>query len=204
MPITARPGSTTPPTPHPRKHGGAIAAVDAEPLLLPFTIAISSAEQLPWTFQGIHADSRQNNRPLLVPIQRMYLKTGDYSIVGHESLLAGERKSFEDLFRTLGTERERFEREHQRMAEMIAAGGHAFVLIEAEYGDCLIPPSYSKLNPRTIYQTAIAWGQRYRVPWIFCGDRRGAELRCFRELEMWWRIHSKSEAEMRGKSEAAA
>ena len=43
------------------------------------------------------------------------LATGDYSVVGLESVVAIERKSLSDLLACVGTERERFDREVQRL-----------------------------------------------------------------------------------------
>lgn len=51
--------------------------------------------------------------PLRVEIDT--LTTGDYSVRGLEHIIAIERKSLSDLLGCIGTERERFEREVQRL-----------------------------------------------------------------------------------------
>jgi ERCC4 domain len=45
----------------------------------------------------------------------------------------------------------------------------------------------SKLNPKTVFRTAISWQQRYQVPWVFAGNRRLAEVYTFRFLERFWK-----------------
>ena len=45
----------------------------------------------------------------------------------------------------------------------------------------------SKLNPKTVFRTAISWQQRYQVPWVFAGNRRLAEVYTFRFLEKFWK-----------------
>ena len=62
-------------------------------------------------------DTREQ-RPLdLSPLQvvRGTLATGDYSVVGLESVVAVERKSLDDLLGCIGTDRARFDREVQRL-----------------------------------------------------------------------------------------
>ena len=46
------------------------------------------------------------------------------------------------------------------------------------------PPARSKLSPRTVYRSVIAWQQRYpRVHWWFCPSRTFAEVTALRVLE---------------------
>lgn len=46
------------------------------------------------------------------------------------------------------------------------------------------PPRRSKLSPRTVYRSVIAWQQRYpRVHWWFCPSRAFAEVTTFRLFE---------------------
>jgi len=152
-------------------------------VVCPFTIIVDNREQQPWTFRGIKADARQQHRPMEIPWEWGTLKEGDYSIKGMESLVCIERKSLADVFGSCGAGRERFEREHQRMA-MLA---YAAVLIEADWQTILKePPEHTKLKPKCIFRTAISWAQRYGVQWWAMPGRRAAELCCFRMLEKFW------------------
>src|SRR4051812_7068507 len=66
------------------------------------TALVDSREQLPLDLS-----------PLLVEVGT--LATGDYSIKGLEHVVAIERKSAEDMLACIGRERERFDREIQRL-----------------------------------------------------------------------------------------
>jgi ERCC4-type nuclease len=62
-------------------------------------------------------DSREQNALNLEPLTTVTstLPTGDYSIRGLEHVIAIERKSLQDLVACVGVERERFDREVQRL-----------------------------------------------------------------------------------------
>jgi ERCC4-type nuclease len=151
-----------------------------EPETLPFTVAVDTREQNAFTFTGMVADK---GHPLIVPTLLTTLTTGDYSIVGMESLVCVERKSASDLFSTLASGRERFEAEHIRMSEYKTA----VVLIEADWATILNHPPYpSRLNPLTVYRTALSWMVKYHVQWLAVPGRRFAELTCFQILKKFY------------------
>jgi ERCC4-type nuclease len=156
-----------------------------EPLTCPFTVVIDTREQLGYSFAGLRADRVQKSRPLAISTVRATLTSGDYSIVGHESSIAVERKSLHDAFNTLGQNRGRFERELQRLNELQFAA----VVVESNWYSMLTdPPAPSKLNPKTVFRSVIAWQQRYtRVHWWFMDNRRLAEVATFRILDRFWR-----------------
>lgn len=157
----------------------------SEPFTVPFRIVIDSQEKHPYRFQGLRGNAILKNRPLVVPTVQRYLKTGDYTIEGFEKHTTVERKSLDDLYQTLGQGRDRFEREHKRMAAMGA--GATMVVIEAGWDDVLLaPPVRSRLKPKTIIRTAIAWYQRYSVPWFAAGNRGIAEAVTYRFLERFY------------------
>lgn len=188
-----------------RARSKAAARLLGVPIVCPFRVLVDSREQMPYTFQGLKADAKQLNRPIIVERVWQKLDSGDYSLAdiaedGSTLMDHGdsgpaernlyrrvcvERKSLADLYSTLGSGRERFEREHQRMAEMIAAGGACCVVIEATLDEAIKYPdvSGSRLHPKTVMRTGIAWQQRYRVPWYFVGGRRLSEVFTFRFLE---------------------
>jgi hypothetical protein len=146
-------------------------------------------EKAPFTFCGIKPTGGKRGSVLSVNRQWATLRSGDYSIVGHEEKVSIERKSLDDLYSTLAGDRERFEREHERLAECEFAA----VVIEAPWPVILGGSSRSRLNPSSIWHTALSWSVRYRVQWWALEDRRTAEIGTFRLLEAWWHKWSKSQ-----------
>ena len=143
--------------------------------IIQFIIIQDTREQNPFTFKTI--------RPVPKTVTDT-LKTGDYSIQGYQDLISIERKSLADAYGTFGKGRERFERELERMAKMQFAA----VLIEADWNTILRrPPTRSRLKPKTIYRSVIAWEQRYGVHFWACTNRAFAEKTTFVMLERFWR-----------------
>jgi ERCC4-type nuclease len=155
--------------------------------ICPYTIVIDSREQRPFLFTGIRSDARHGKRVLAVQLVRKGLASGDYSLEGFEDKVAVERKGLSDLYSSLGKDRRRFNRELERLA----AYDFAAVVIETDW-DTIInrPPERSKLRPKRVFRTVIAWQQRYpRVHWWACPGRRFAEIVTLRLLERYWRDH---------------
>jgi len=149
-----------------------------------FRIIVDTREQHPWTFTNLEADKKQGGGLLYVRLCREALRTGDYSIDGYQEKVTVERKSIEDLVQTLTTGRERFKREHERMADM--GVGNAVCIVEGAWGDIWSNSTGSRMLPKTIHRTAFSWFEKYGVPWFFCGSRRWAEESAFRYLEKWF------------------
>lgn len=155
---------------------------------LPFTIAISSAEQAPWTFQSIPGDVKEKCKFWMVLRSRMYLKTGDYTILGMQDRIAIERKSAADLWSTLTgsksnkTRRQVFERELARLQDM----ERAYIVVESDWPSMFDDPPTGAL-PKTIYRSYLAYMNRFPgVHWVFCHGRRIAELTAFRILKRFY------------------
>lgn len=163
-----------------------------KPLDNPFTILIDQREKAPYFFAGLRAGSKNSYRPLVVPTEFAHLPTGDYSIAGMEERICIERKSLADLYSTLGSNRERFEREHERMTKFEFAA----VVVEASVATVLLnPPNESRLSPKSVYGTYVAWMIRYNVPWLFVEDRRLAEKTTFKLLEKFFHETQRKELE---------
>lgn len=156
-----------------------------EPLVVPFTVLVDTRENLPFGFAGIHADAKHRRRPLVIPTRRGTIGQGDYSIDGLEDAVAIERKSLADLFSTLGQGRERFERELVRLAALRWAA----VVVEADWPQIFAePPPFSRLTPKVVLRSVIAWQQRFpNTHWWMCDSRRMAEIVTFRILERFWK-----------------
>jgi ERCC4-type nuclease len=146
------------------------------PQTCPFTILVDSREQLPYTFTGLD---------VIVPTAVVGLPTGDYSIEGHESEVAIERKSLSDLYGSVTWGRGRFEREVQRLSELSA---FAAVMVEATWPQIADPSSFdptwqNRTKPEAVVNTIAAWAIRYRkVSWWAMGPRRDCEVATFRLL----------------------
>jgi DNA excision repair protein ERCC-4 len=162
-----------------------------EPVVAPFTIAIDNKEKLPYTFEGYKADKKDDNRPLTVWRAWGHLATGDYSLEGFEGSITIERKTLADLYGTMGKGRDRFEREHERMAEF----DYAAVVVEASWDEIRKGVSRSRLNPETVWRAALTWAMRYGVHWYAFGDRATAEEATLRILWRYWNNQQKKKEE---------
>jgi ERCC4-type nuclease len=119
-------------------------------------------------------DSREQNPLNLgdirgVEVVRQGLKTGDYSLVGHEDEICFERKSVPDLVGTLIGGHERFLREMDRMKDFKVK----YILVEHTAGTvyryCERHGVEYKFD--TIIQSLLAYAYHYRVRVRFCKDR---------------------------------
>ena len=178
----------------------------------PFTLLVDRQEKTPWTFTGLRARSfidpeQREYIPQLV-VRTLGIGMGDYSIDRYEGHVAIERKSMTDFQGTLlgwpidvsdprvvaewdsrrsADRRGRFKRELANLARMESAA----VVVEASLGECLEnAPEWGKRtaseNAKYLLATFLAWQQEFHVPWIFCDDRRLAEIAAFRLLEKFW------------------
>lgn len=124
-------------------------------------ILIDSREQLPFTFTGYD----------VVP-DVVALPVGDYSIPGFKDKAAVERKSLDDLISCLmDASRVRFEKELSR-----ARHYDLFVVaVEGSLADVSNGRYRSEMRPQSALQSIITFQVRYRVPFMWCGNRAGAE-----------------------------
>jgi hypothetical protein len=151
----------------------------------PYVVVIDTREQTPFLFQGMRTDARDGGRPLVVRTVTRGIPSGDYSLEGYEGQVAVERKSLADLYNTISQNRERFVRELERLDAMEFAA----VVIEASWQRIICePPTYSKLPPKIVFRSVIAWQQKYRrVHWWPTEGRRLAETATLRIMEYFWR-----------------
>ena len=106
------------------------------------------------------------------------LATGDYGIVGLETLAAVERKSEEDLLGCLTRERDRFERElaRARGMEMFA------VVVETTWARLASGQYRSRMRPHSCLQSLLAFGVRYNVHFHLVGSHAAAAYCTFHLL----------------------
>lgn len=123
------------------------------------------------TGQRIVIDTREQ-KPLLFPIETVTktLKTGDYSIEGHENEITIERKTPAELYLTCGAGRARFEKELERMRPFVFRA----IVIEGTPTDVSSAGKRSRVTFQTIMLTLLSWQLKYDVHVIFAGNRKMA------------------------------
>lgn len=126
-------------------------------------IVCDTREQKPYLFTGPQYEG--------VEVERAALQTGDYSLVGLESIVAVERKSLDDLIQSMGRARERFEKELARGQALQAFA----VVIEGSFLDLRDGNYGPRMWPKAACQSVLALSQRYRVAFLFAGNRAGGE-----------------------------
>lgn len=132
-------------------------------------IVVDTREQRPWSF----ADG--------VDVVRGTLATGDYSLLGHENEVAIERKSLEDFVGCVTRERERFEREIERLSALSLG----VIVIEADIGDVWARRYRSQVAPASVVGSACAWTAS-GVACLFAGSREHAADFALRLLRTWF------------------
>ena len=148
-----------------------------------FEILIDSREKKPYSFSSI-------TPPPATHI--CTLKTGDYSLSNLSDEVTIERKSLSDLYSTLGRGRKRFIRELERMQRY----NYAAVIIESSWlGIIRNPPPRSRLNPKTIYASIVAWQIRYNIHFWTVPNRAFGEKTTYRLLDRYFRDHKKDVAD---------
>ncbi|MFH0958411.1 MAG: ERCC4 domain-containing protein [Pseudomonadota bacterium] len=123
-------------------------------------IVRDSKEQKPFKFKG--------------PTRVAGLKTCDYTIAGCEDMIGIERKSMGDLIACLGSQRARFERELLRAKEF----EYAAVVVEGSYADLASGNYRSRFHPKSAIESISTFEVRYKIPFLFCGDRELAGRKC--------------------------
>lgn len=100
-------------------------------------------------------DTREQTPVNLAPLRtiRGTLPTGDYSVVGLEHVIAVERKSLDDLVACCGVERERFEREVQRLL----AYPVGILVVESNWATIKAAKYRSKMHPNAVIGSLINW-----------------------------------------------
>lgn len=134
---------------------------------------IDTREQQPFSFTRYEVATE----PATLPV-------GDYSLPGFEDRVAVERKALEDLISCLmGSNRGRFERELYR-------GRHYdlfVVVVEATLADVLRGNYRSGMKAHAALQSIIAFQVRYQVPFVWAGNRNGAEYITYSLLSKYLR-----------------
>ena len=88
-----------------------------------------------------------------IPTVSKSLPTGDYSIEGLEHLVAIERKSLDDLGQCLGRDRERFERELQRLKAYQTRA----LVVECRWCDIVQGNYKANVHPNSAIGSIMGW-----------------------------------------------
>lgn len=132
-------------------------------------ILVDTREQTPFFQEGLYIGDKY----ITPNAERATLKTGDYSLVGLANIVAIERKSRADFWQSITRERERFEREIQRLAEY----QYKAVVVEGDFTSCIDAPLYwRKISPLSVSATVASWNVKYGVPFYFLRNRKDAEI----------------------------
>ena len=134
-------------------------------------IIIDTREQTPYTFQ-------------MFPVATVTgtLDTGDYSISGFEDVIAVERKELSDIISCLGSGRERFTRELERLR-----GYESALVIESPLQTIREGKYRSSMNPESAEQSLISIMQRFRLPVYFAIDRTDGQRFTYHFLRHFFR-----------------
>ena len=102
------------------------------------------------------------------------LDEGDYSIKGFEKVVVIERKSLNDFYNSLGNDRERFEKELERLQGYKWKG----LVVESPYQDVFIRlVDYSKLHPNSLYHSIASLECKHFLHVFYAPTRKDAR---------WW------------------
>lgn len=164
----------------------------------PFTILVDTAEQHPFEFQGMKADSKDGYKPILIQwnhnLKRANLgrhpdSYGDYSLDGMHRVIGIERKSVADLQSTVlefkDGRRDRFEKEMSNLQSI----RYGFVVVEGSFQECCTTcrdttMKTSAQNNKILHRSILSYQINYdMVRWVFCETRRFSEITTFRLLE---------------------
>ena len=100
-------------------------------------------------------DTREQLPLDLTPLRvvRGTLTTGDYSVVGMENIVSLERKSLDDLLGCIGSDRERFDREVQRLLAYPVRA----LLVESGWQHLERGGWRSKVTPAAAIGSCLGW-----------------------------------------------
>jgi DNA excision repair protein ERCC-4 len=136
-------------------------------------ILVDSREQRPYTFGRFNATT-----------EIAVLPVGDYSLPGFENRIAVERKSLEDLIGCLkGDNRARFERELSKGAVLEIFT----VVVECPLTDVFQGRYRSEMRAHAALQSLFSFQVRYRISFIWAGNREGAEYVTYSLLQKYLR-----------------
>lgn len=154
--------------------------------VVPFTVLYDHRESTGgWTFSGLIGDSRRKNRPLIVPTEKIHMVTADYTVQDVPVFI--ERKSHDDFIGSITGGHHNLELEFGRMQAIVEAGGYCCMVVESSMDricdELESPASLRKANAANVLGVVASWPARFKVPILFAGSRRYAELLAFSVMD---------------------
>lgn len=135
-------------------------------------VVIDTREQLPYGFSGCRVSSSK-------------LDAGDYSLEGWEDKVVIERKSATDFYGSITQDRDRFERELERLRDYKFKG----LVIEEEEQDLLCPESYGRgISRNSIYGSIISFEIKYGLN-VYYGSRKYCENKVLNWFVYWMKLY---------------
>ena len=154
-----------------------------------FAVVSDTREQTPWNF----APS--------VPTVSGTLQTGDYSVLGHETEIAIERKSLDDLVGSITWGNVRFQKELERLR----AYRLAVVIIEASPADVEAHRYYAKkVQTSEVFAIVAALHVKHGVPFMFGGTRKHAASSALLLMHAFWKTRRRELADVEAEELKAA
>lgn len=151
-------------------------------VLCPFKIVVDSHEQLPYTFHGLRTTKDEGDKLIQIETITHGLHVGDYAIDGMPGGIIIERKSKEDMFKSI-VDRDNCKRRLGLMSDDFVT---AHWIVECELTEVYRDPP-SQYNPTALMRSVWAWNQRYpKVHWHWVPGRRFGEQLTFRLLERYY------------------
>lgn len=133
------------------------------------TILVDTREQTPFFDSTVFIGGKF----IRLKVERTTLKTGDYSLKNLCDKIAIERKSRTDFWQSITRERERFEREVERLSDF----KYKCVVVEGTFDSCIAAPLYGrKIPPLSVSATVASWNVKHGVPFYFLRGRQEAEI----------------------------
>ncbi len=119
-------------------------------------------------------DTREQKPLNLNPIHavRRCLKTGDYSVLGHEDKITVEVKALDDFIGCCTWGRERFERELVRMLEY----KWRLIVIKSSWAAIELKQYRSQSPPNVVLGSAMSFAGKYGVSIVMAGEHSTAGL----------------------------
>ncbi|MDP2162431.1 MAG: ERCC4 domain-containing protein [Flavobacterium sp.] len=153
-----------------------------------FTIIVDTREQAPFKFKEQKVITKK-------------LDTGDYSVMGFESVIAIERKSGSDFLGSITTGRERFKDCLLRLQGL----ERGYIIVEGELTSLMdgveikraykteagIKPKVKQtigIHPNSLFGTVVSIMTRYHIPIIFSKNRKEAERFTLEILKKFYKI----------------
>jgi len=118
------------------------------------------------------------------------LPAGDYSLLGYETLIAIERKSFADYISTVIHAQERFARE----LSILRSYPRAWIVVEARMGDILAGNYESRVSPQALFAMTASLQSQYNIQIEFADNR---EIACAWVEELLWQYWQGKEGKER-------